>query len=406
MNNELTDLRDSALPEWACRPLVIQVFSAAKVLGGEARIVGGAVRDWIVGYPIGDIDMAVNLPIETMASHFSKGDVRVVDTGLQHGTITLCCSEDTIELTQTRIDLETDGRHAVVAYDSDWSRDAARRDFTINSIYLDANGVIFDPLNGRSDLQAGRLQFVGDATQRVKEDALRILRYCRFLPRFEKAGTNAKMVNLLRDNAALCADLSGERIAEELRQIMVGGRVAVAVGLMRRAQIDCSALGIEFNLSPLGIDKSFDKMLSQLGWLAGLATIMPVGSARRLAKRLRLSRAEYQCLTRLDVGINDDELAMLKGPNWQQGAYYLGDWAAMLYAVQSWRNLTAIDTRRCDELAAWMPPKVPICGTDLLSHGVDNGPAIGHMLKAAEDKWVASHFTLQKRALLEWLLGN
>ena len=92
MNNELTDLRDSALPKWACRPLVMQVFSAAKVLGGEARIVGGAVRDWIIGHPIGDIDMAVNLPIETMANHFSKSDVRVVDTGLQHGTITLCFS--------------------------------------------------------------------------------------------------------------------------------------------------------------------------------------------------------------------------------------------------------------------------------------------------------------------------
>ena len=147
-------------------------------------------------------------------------------------------------------------------------------------------------------------------------------------------------------------------------------------------------------------------MLSQLGWLAGLATIMPVGSARRLAKRLKLSRAEYQCLNRLDVGINDDELAMLKGPNWQQGAYYLGDWAAMLYAVQSWRNLTAIDTRRCDELAAWMRPKVPICGTDLLSHGVDNGPVIGHMLKEAEKMWVASNFTLTKSALLDWLFEN
>ena len=208
-----------------------------------------------------------------------------------------------------------------------------------------------------------RLQFVGDATQRVKEDALRILRYCRFLPRFEKAGANAKMVNLLRDNAALCADLSGERIAEELRQIMVGGRVAVAVGLMRRTQIDCAALGIGFNLSPLGIDKSFDEMLSRLGWLAGLATIMPVGSARRLAKRLRLSRAEYQLsCSRLDVGINDDELAILKGPNWQQTAYYLGDWAAMLYAVQSWRNFTVYRYRRLTELASWMPPKPRFVG--------------------------------------------
>ena len=406
MNNELTDHRYSALPDWASRPLVTRVFSAARVHGGEARIVGGAVRDWIVDYPIGDVDMVVNLPIETMASHFSKGDVRVVETGLQHGTITLCCSEDSIELTQTRVDLETYGRRAVVAYDSDWSRDAARRDFTINSIYLDADGVIFDPLDGQSDLRAGRLRFVGDATQRVKEDALRILRYCRFLPRFEKEGANAEMVNLLRDNASLCADLSGERIAEELRQIMVGGRVAVAVGFMRRAQIDCSALGIEFNLSPLGIDKNFDRILGKLGWLVGLATIMPVGSARRLAKRLRLSRAEYQCLTRLDGGIDDDELAVLNGPNWQQGAYYLGDWAPMLYVVQSWRNLIAINTRRCDELAAWIPPKIPICGADLLSHGVDNGPAMGHTLRKIEKKWVASHFTLKKPALLGWLFGN
>ena len=406
MNNELTDRCDGGLPEWARRPLVIQIFSAVKVLGGEARIVGGAVRDWIAGHPVNDIDMAVNLPIEIVASHFSSGDIRVVETGLKHGTITLCCAEDSIELTQTRVDLETDGRHAVVAHHSDWRCDAARRDCTINAIYLDADGTIFDPLDGKSDLQAGRLKFVGDATRRVKEDALRIFRYCRFLPRFEKAGANAEMANLLRDNAALCADLSGERIAQELRQIMVGGKVAVVIGLLRRAQIDDAALGVEFNLLPIGIDKNFEKILVQLGWIAGLATIMPVGSAARLAKRLRLSRLEDRCLARLDVGINDEELAMLKGPRWHQAAYYLGDWAPMLYAVQSWRNLTVIDMRRFDELAAWMPPKSPICGTDLLSHGVDNGPAIGHLLRSAEKRWVASNFTLEKSALLDWLFGN
>ncbi len=402
----LTERRDSVLPEWACRPLVTQIFSAAKALGGEARIVGGAVRDWISGHPVGDIDMAVNLPIGTVASYFSSGDVRVVETGLQHGTITLCCAKDSIELTQTRVDLETDGRHAVVAYNGDWLLDAARRDFTVNAIYLDEDGLIIDPLDGQSDLNAGRLQFVGDAEQRVKEDALRIIRYCRFFPRFEKAGTNAEMINLLLDNAALCADLSGERIAEELRQIMVGGEAAVVIGMLRGAQIDCSTLGLKFNLSPLGIDKNFDKVLAQLGWLAGLATILPVGSARRVAKRLRLSRFERRCLARLDLGINDGELAMLNGPRWQQGAYYLGDWAPMLYAVQSWRNLTVINTWRCEELAAWIPPKIPICGTDLLSHGVDNGPAMGQMLSRAEAKWVASGFSLKKSDLLKWLLVN
>ena len=406
MNSELTDFCHSALPEWACRPLVMQIFSAAKALGGEARIVGGAVRNWITGHPVCDVDMAVNLPIETVASYFSTSDVRVVETGLQHGTITLCSAEDSIELTQTRVDLETDGRHAVVAYDSDWSRDAARRDFTINAIYLDADGMIFDPLDGQADLRAGRLQFVGDASQRVKEDALRIIRYCRFLPRFEKAGINAEMADFLRDNAVLCADLSGERIAEELRQIIIGGDVAAAVEFMRRAQIDYSTLGIKFNLSPLGIDKNFDKLLTQLGWLTGLATIMPFGSARGLAKRLRLSRIEERCLARLDVGINDDELEMLNGPRWRQVAYYLGDWSAMLYAVQSWRHLTTVDTGRFDELAAWKQPKLPICGTDLLSHGVDNGRTIGQLLSKAERKWVSSNFTLGRSALLEWILRD
>ncbi len=406
LSDGLIDFCGSALPKWAQRPLVKQIFTEAKVLGGEARIVGGAVRDWIAGYPVGDIDMAVNLPIKTVASYFSSIDVSVLETGLQHGTITLCCGGDAVELTQTRVDLETDGRHAIVAYDNDWSRDAVRRDFTINAIYLDADGMIFDPLGGQADLQAGRLRFVGDARQRVKEDALRMIRYCRFLPRFDRSGVDPEIINLLRDNSVLCADLSGERIARELRQIMLGGQVAKVIEVMRKAQIDRVALGVKFNLLPLGIDESFDMMLGQLGWLVGLATVMPAGSARRLARRLRLSRAEDRCLARLDAGISGENLELLGGPKWQQGAYYLGGLAAMLYAVQSWRNLVAIDTQRCAELAAWIPPKSPICGTDLLSHGVDNGVAIGHMLSIAEKRWVKSNFTLGKPALLEWLLSN
>jgi len=151
----------------------MQIFAQAQALGGEARIVGGAVRDWLSNYPVGDIDMAINLPIETVASHMVACDMRVVETGLKHGTITLYDDDNQIELTQTRVDLETDGRHAIVAHDQDWARDAARRDFTINALYLDKSGGIFDPLDGRADLQAGRLRFAGDAGLRVKEDALR-----------------------------------------------------------------------------------------------------------------------------------------------------------------------------------------------------------------------------------------
>ena len=410
--NSQSDHDIGSLPDWAQRPLVMQIFAQARALGGEARIVGGAVRDWLAGYPVGDIDMAVNLPIETVASHLVAYDMRVVETGLKHGTITLYDNDDQIELTQTRVDLETDGRHAVVAHDQDWARDAARRDFTINAIYLDSSGGIFDPLGGRADLQAGRLRFAGDASLRVQEDALRMIRYCRFLPRFAATGLDQQAQTALREHASLCAALSGERIANEMRQIMVGGRLKDVIGLMQDTKIDQAALGLSLDPSQLANDDEIGSMIAGLGanvdlaWLVNLAVAMPSGSAALLAKRLRLSRAEERCLTRLDLGLGTEDMTMLSGARWRQSAYYLGDMAALLFAVQSWRNGHALDASRLGELTLWAPPRNPICGADLLSHGVDNGPGLGQMLTDAERRWVMSNFTLGKVALLEWLFGN
>ena len=400
------------LPDWAQRPLVMQIFAQALALGGEARIVGGAVRDWLAGYPVGDIDMAINLPIETVASHMMACDMCVAETGMKHGTITLYDNDDQIELTQTRVDLETDGRHAIVAHNQDWVRDATRRDFTINALYLDSSGGIFDPLDGKADLQAGRLRFAGDAGLRVQEDALRIIRYCRFLPRFAATGIDPQAQTALRKHASKCAGLSGERIANEMRRIMVGGRLKDVIGLMQDTKIDQAALGLSFDPPRLANDDEIASMIAGLGanvdfaWLVNLAVAMPSGSAALLAKRLRLSRAEERCLTRLDLGLGDDDMTMLSGARWRQVAYYLGDMAALLFAVQSWRNGQALDASRLAEFTSWTPPQNPICGADLLSHGVDNGPGLGQMLREAERRWVMSNFTLGKETLLEWLFGN
>jgi hypothetical protein len=141
-------------------------------------------------------------------------------------------------------------------------------------------------------------------------------------------------------------------------------------------------------------------------WLANLAVAMPSGSAVLLAKRLRLSRVEERCLTRLDLGLGHDDMTILSGARWRQAAYYLGDMAALLFAVQSWRNGHALDASRLGEFTSWTPPQNPISGVDLLSHGVDNGSAMGQMLDEAERRWVASDFTLGKATLLKWLLGN
>ena len=400
------------LPDWAQRPLVMQIFAQAHALGGEARIVGGAVRDWLSNYPVGDIDMAINLPIETVASHMVACDMRVVETGLKHGTITLYDNDDQIELTQTRVDLETDGRHAIVAHDQDWARDAARRDFTINALYLDSSGGIFDPLDGKADLHASRLRFAGDAGLRVQEDALRMFRYCRFFPRFATTGIDSQAQTALREHSSLCAGLSGERIANEMRRIMVGGGLKEAIGLMQDSKIDQAALGLSLDPSRVANDDEIGSVIAGLGanddfaWLANLAVAMPSGSAALLAKRLRLSRAEERCLTRLDLGLGHDDMTTLSGARWRQAVYYLGDMAPLLFAVQSWRNGHALDAARLAEFVSWMPPQNPICGADLLSHGVDNGPGVGQMLRDVERQWVTSNFTLGKAALLEWLFGN
>ena len=400
------------LPNWAQRPLVMQIFAQAHALGGEARIVGGAVRDWLAGYPVGDIDMAINLPIKTVASHMVTCDMRVVETGLKHGTITRYDDDDRIELTQTRVDLETDGRHAIVAHDQDWARDAARRDFTINALYLDSSGGIFDPLDGKADLQAGRLRFAGDAGLRVQEDALRMIRYCRFLPRFAATGIDPQAQTALREHASLCAGLSGERIANEMRRIMVGGGLKEVISLMQDTKIDQATLGLSLDPSRLPNDDEIGSMITGLSananfaWLVNLAVAMPSGSATLLAKRLRLSRAEERCLTRLDLGLDDDVMTMLSSARWRQAVYYLGDMAALLFAVQSWRNGHALDAPRLAEFTSWTPPQNPVCGADLLSHGVDNGPGMGQLLKEAERRWVMSNFTLGKATLLEWLFEN
>ena len=182
---------DPPLTPFPVSPLAQRLFALAAAAGHEARIVGGAVRDWQAGFDIGDIDMAVAAPIEAFASRCRDAGLRVIETGLSHGTVTVAVDGDAIEVTQTRVDLETDGRHALVGFSDDWQADARRRDFTINALYLDADGRVDDPLGGLADLRNGMLRFAGDAAQRVEEDALRMLRYCRFLPRFGGGSTDA-----------------------------------------------------------------------------------------------------------------------------------------------------------------------------------------------------------------------
>ena len=407
-------------------PMARRLFRVAESGGLEARIVGGAVRDWLArdlmppamapGVAIGDIDMAVAAPIEDFARLCREDGLRVIETGIDHGTVTIMdragdAADGAIEVTQTRIDLETDGRHAVVGFSDDWAADAARRDFTINAIYIRADGSLDDPLGGVGDLTAGRLRFAGTASRRVQEDALRMLRYCRFLPRFGMAGVDADAESALRTNAASAAGLSGERVAAECRLLfgMDGGDAGIR--LMQDTGLAETALGVRLLPGRLDWLVAGPQLAAALApeshWLVRLAALTPAASADALADRLRLSRRDRRLLAGLDVLDAAETAAWLTEDGWRRRAYFLlrdGIPPSALLVVAVARAGLAVDVNHLERLAAWAPPECPLAAADLLSHGVDRGPALGEMLRAAEQHWAAHDFTPSRQELLAFVM--
>ena len=400
--------------------LARRLFTLATAGGFEARIVGGAVRDWLASglddpgqggrAKIDDIDMAVAAPIEIFAQVCRDNGLKVIETGLDHGTVTVIDREESgaesIEVTQTRVDLETDGRHAVVGFSDDWAADAARRDFTINAIYIRADGSLDDPLDGVADLKAGRLRFAGAAGRRVEEDALRMLRYCRFLPRFGSAGVDADAEAAIRARADSASRLSGERVAAECRRLFGMARGDAGIRLMQESGLAEPALGtrlIPENLPHLSAVADLGSVAPEARWLVRLAALTPEASAELLARRLRLSRRERRLLAGLDIASAAEMAALLASDGWRRTAYFLardGIPPAAVMVVAATRAGMDVSPDHLAAMAGWEPPACPLEAADLLSHGVDRGPALGEMLHVAEQHWVARDFTPSGQDLL------
>ena len=408
---------DAPLTAFPVSPLAQRLFALAADAGHEARIVGGAVRDWQAGHEIGDIDMAVAAPIELFAGICRDAGLRVIETGLSHGTVTIAQDGENIEVTQTRVDLETDGRHARVGFSTDWVADASRRDFTINAIYLDADGRIDDPLGGLADLRGGVLRFAGEAAQRVEEDALRMLRYCRFLPRFGGGRPDAAALAAIAGGANAASALSGERVAAECRKLFGMPQAGPGVGVLHSTGLDQGALGLP--IDPSRLDRLDGDALAEdpaalswadtsQAWLVRLAVVMPEGAAAHLADRMRLSREERRCLEALDRADPENVCRALGTDRWRRAAYDIrktGMSPAAVLAVASARAGRAVAATHLAEIHGWQPPVFPVTGADLLSHGVDKGPALGEMLRRLEQHWVTADFR-PGRADLVALIGS
>src|SRR6202022_3336178 len=219
---EIEASRGIAPQPWMTEPATLAVLGALAAGGAQARFVGGSVRDALLGRPIGDIDIATPAVPERVIELLEKRGIKVVPTGLAAGTGAAMAGTPPrhFEMTTLRRDVETYGRRARVAFDADWAADAARRDFTINAIFLAPDGTIYDPVSGFADLQARRVRFVGDPATRIAEDVLRLLRYYRFEARFGAGDGDPEARAACRAAAHLLPTLSGERVSQELVKLL------------------------------------------------------------------------------------------------------------------------------------------------------------------------------------------
>jgi poly(A) polymerase len=385
-----------APPAWMAEAPTERLFAALGAAGITARFVGGCVRNAVLDRPIDDLDLAVDKPPETVMRALEAAKIKVVPTGLKHGTVTAIADSRVFELTTLRRDVETDGRRAVVAFTDDWLEDAGRRDFTFNALYADRDGTLYDPFNGRADLAAGRVRFIGDADTRIAEDRLRVLRFFRFHAWYGRPPLDGAGYQACARNAATLVGLSGERVRKELLRTLAAPGAADAVDAMREAGVLDHWLPEYAGSTRL---RALMAREDEADGLRRLAAILPADAgAVAIGKRLKLSTQET---LRLEVMLaREPAIDIAGGPRaWRAGIYRLGNG---LYAD---RLLLAID-RPGDWRAAlalargWTPPELPVSGGDALKLGLKPGPKVGTLIDAVERWWIAGDFTADRVACL------
>ena len=347
----------------------------------DARVVGGAVRDALAGRTVADFDLATPLPPREVMRVLREAGVKVVPTGLAHGTVTAVVAGRGIEITTLRRDVETDGRHAVVAFTVDWRLDASRRDFTINAMSIARDGSVFDYFGGVADLQAGRIRFVGDPATRIAEDYLRILRFFRFYARFGREPPDQTTLDALRAATPGLAQLSVERVWNELRRILSAPDPITAIRMMDQ-------LGIwSIVLPEAPLVARLDGLPSDpILRLAAMLT----GDPLALATRLKLSNEDANRLARLmttpRAAGSDADLRRL-----------LADHRPDDLLDRTWLDGSADARQRLTHISR---PVFPLEGRDVVEAGIAPGPPVGALLRQVRQWWLNGGCVADRAACL------
>ena len=397
---------------WLTGDATKRLFAALLKGGGEARFVGGCVRNALLGAAVVDIDVATTILPDDVAARLSAADITTVPTGIAHGTVTAIIDRTPFEITTLRRDVSTDGRRATVAFTTDWAEDAGRRDFTFNALYATQDGAVIDLTGGLDDLKARKVRFIGEAKQRIAEDYLRILRFFRFHAWYGKGEMDPAGLSACAEARDGIATLSGERIHDELLKLLAAPdpvpvlRAMAATGIMGEVlpgALDIERLARLVELEETHLFRDADPLLRLAALIAG----GPPERRQGLARRLRFSNAESARLVAIDrsdvkiisyLSIREVRRALYRlSPDAFKDKVMLG-WAAdrKQSNAPQWRALLALAD-------SWQRPEMPLTGHEVLAAGVPNGPDVGRVMAEVEDWWIDSDFTDDKFSIIERL---
>lgn len=394
-------------------PRVSRLLTLLDADGETARVVGGAVRNAALGLPPGDIDIATTALPEEVTRRARGARLRVLPTGVEHGTVTVVVAGLPLEVTTLREDVETDGRHAVVRFGRDFAADAARRDFTINAMSVDANGRVWDTTGGLADLAAGRVRFIGDPGRRIREDYLRILRFFRFSASYAVGPVDPSGLAAAVAEASGLKQLSRERMRAELLKLLSAPRAAEVVAAMGRASLLDLVVGTACR------PPRFARLRAVLAAreadpdpILGLAALAMRGEidAHTLRNTLRLSNGERDRLLRIAFALNGKQ-ENGRAPN-------AHDISGLLFAQGRSATLDILTIRHVDGVASpddpgWQAalrfatiaeiPALPVSGADVMARGVAHGPRVGQTLKTLQALWIRAGFPQSPAALHDLL---
>jgi len=388
---------------------VKKIFEAINSYSSESEIryVGGCLRKILNNEKVDDIDLATNLNPFEVSKILKKNNINFYESGVEHGTITAIIDDHKFEITSLREDIFTDGRHAKVKFSKDWKKDASRRDFTINSIYSDLDGNLFDPFNGKKDIETGQVSFIGNAEKRIKEDYLRILRYLRFFLNYSKQPHKEDVIKIIKTNINGISLISKERLLDELKKLLKSNQ-------LEKLSKDRSGIDLILLIFPelknlksvIDTIKVKKKLFIELDliFILFLMIIDETDNLKYFLYKYNISKKEQKRANVISNFYNEKkEFKILNETNLNKVLYYNGK-----QAVLDILNFKIIKTKKVDMKLLNLlelykkktTPSLPI-GADLLMtrYKIPEGRQLGSKLKLIEEEWIKNNFEISEKQI-------